>query len=149
MLAMIDGVTVDPRHQVVNAKGRVVEVLRVDDPTFRHFGQVHLVETRPGVIRAWFRHRLQWDQVAPVTGRTRLVMFDDREDSATRGGVVDVVLDAATPTFVTLPPMVWHGFKTLDDVPAILVQHNTQAFVHAQPDEERRAWDDPAFPVAW
>jgi dTDP-4-dehydrorhamnose 3,5-epimerase len=143
----IDGVSLRLLRMVSNARGKVREIVRADDADFPGFGQVHVVETLPGVVRAWFRHQHQVDQLVTVVGACRLVLFDDRPDSPTHGVCMPIVLTAETPWVVNIPPRVWHGFATMGTQPSITVQHNSRAFCHAQPDEDKRALDDPRMPI--
>lgn len=145
----IDGAYVRGLRVVRNAKGTVRECLRADDGDFPGFGQVHVVETLPGIIRAWFRHRLQFDQLNCIHGIARIGLYDDRPGSLTCGAFADITLSAGEPRVVGIPPQVWHGIATIGDQPSVLLQHNSQAFNHAEPDEEKRPFDAPGFPIVW
>ena len=37
-------------------RGRLMEMLRCDDPIFKGFGQVYLTTAYPGVVKAWHYH---------------------------------------------------------------------------------------------
>lgn len=134
---------------VRNDRGVVREFIRADDEDFPGFGQVHLVATLPGVIRAWFRHQVQFDQIYCVAGTCRVGLFDDRAGSPTMGAFADFVLSEESPVLIGIPPMVWHGFATVGETPSVMVQHNNRAFRHAAPDEEKRPHDEPGFPIRW
>ncbi len=138
-----------PLRIVRNDRGEVRKSVRNDDGDFPGFGQVHVVTTLPGVIRAWFQHVHQTDQLAPVVGLTRLGLIDDRADSPTRGAVMDLLLDSETPAIVRIPPLVWHGFTPVGGLPSIVVQHDNRAFVHAAPDEFKLPPDAPPQPLSW
>jgi dTDP-4-dehydrorhamnose 3,5-epimerase len=43
---------------------------------------------------------------------------------------------------VKVPGHYWHGFKVVGNEPALLVYFTTRLYDAAQPDEERRPWDD-------
>ena len=64
----IAGVHVMPLKLVRNDRGRLMEIQRHDDAIFPGFGQVYVTATSPGVVKAWYRHHRQTDQIAPVTG---------------------------------------------------------------------------------
>src|SRR6185436_8042142 len=93
----IAGVTIAPLKLVPNEKGRLMEVQRADDPHFPGFGQVYVTQTFSGVVKAWYRHTKQIDQLAVITGLIKLVLFDDRAKSATRGSVVEILLGELAP----------------------------------------------------
>lgn len=145
----IDGAYRRDLRLVRNDRGTVREFIRADDADFPGFGQVHVVETLPGVIRAWFRHFVQFDQLYCIGGRVRVGLYDDRPDSPTKGAFADLALDADEPVLIGIPPLVWHGFATIGDVPSLMVQHNNRAFRHAAPDEEKQPPEAPGFPIVW
>src|SRR5262245_50775287 len=69
----IGGVVVKPLKRVVNERGWLLEVQRNDDAEHIGFGQAYVTATRPGIVRAWYRHRRQIDNISPVTGLLRVV----------------------------------------------------------------------------
>jgi dTDP-4-dehydrorhamnose 3,5-epimerase len=145
----IAGVVVTPLKLVANERGRLMEVQRVDDPQFPGFGQVYITQSFPGVVKAWYRHTTQIDQIAVVTGLAKLVLFDDRPKSSTRGLVQEVVFGELCPSLVLIPPGVWHGFKAIGTEGAFFLHLNDRPFDFSAPDEDRLAPDDPAIPYSW
>ncbi|TGY88925.1 dTDP-4-dehydrorhamnose 3,5-epimerase [Marinicauda algicola] len=147
--AGIPGVVVTPLKLVANEFGRLMEVQRRDDRDFPGFGQVYVTQSFPGIVKAWYRHTLQIDQLAAITGLVKLVLYDDRPDSAARGRVAEIVMGELAPRLVRIPPGVWHGFKALGDSSAFLLHLNSEPYDFGAPDEERRRADDPSIPFAW
>ena len=145
----IAGVTITPLKLVPNEKGRLMEVQRADDPHFPGFGQVYVTQTFSGVVKAWYRHTKQIDQLAAITGLIKLVLFDDRAKSATRGSVAEILLSELAPKLVLIPPGIWHGFKAVGDTAALLLHINSEPFRFEAPDEERVDLDDPRIPYTW
>lgn len=147
---VIEGVSLRALRMVSNERGKVREIVRADDTDFPGFGQVHVVETLPGVVRAWFLHERQVDQLVVISGACRLVLFDERPGSSTSGTCIQLLLTADHPCLVSFPPRVWHGFATVGTQTSVIVQHNSQAFRHTHPDEEKRSLDDPRMPsICW
>jgi len=58
---MIAGVQVKRLKVIPDERGRVMEILRCDDPMFTQFGQVYMTTTYPKVIKAWHMHKFQED----------------------------------------------------------------------------------------
>ena len=145
----IAGVSLRQLRLVSTPRGKVREFVRCDDPDFPGFGQVHVVETLPGVVRAWYRHQHQVDQLNAIAGRCRVCLFDDRPGSPSHGNFMEVVLSHDQPAVLSFPAQIWHGFATVGDTPSVIVQHNSRAFNHQNPDEEKRPADDTYFPVVW
>ena len=70
------------------------------------------VALRAQAISAWHQHRRRWDFLFAAGGHLRVVLFDLREDSATRGQVNVLNLSPYRPMLVSIPPFVWHGVQT-------------------------------------
>jgi dTDP-4-dehydrorhamnose 3,5-epimerase len=145
----IDGVVVVPLKLLPNARGRLMEIVRRSDPDVIAFEQVYLTSTYPGVVKAWYRHHHQVDQIASISGLVRLVLFDGREDSPSSGAIQEIHLGDLAPRLVRIPPGVWHGFQAVGIHEAFLLHLNSHAFDPAQPDEDRLDPDDPRIPFVW
>jgi dTDP-4-dehydrorhamnose 3,5-epimerase len=138
-----------PLKKVINERGFLLEVQRNDDPHYPGFGQIYVTNTLPGVVKAWYRHQQQTDQIALLKGELLLVLYDSREDSPTRNQLQEIRLSESNPLLVQIPIGVWHGFKALGAEAASLLHLNSLAFNFANTDEERLPCDDPAIPYRW
>ena len=145
----LDGVRVQPLKLLPNARGRLMEVQRADDPGFPGFGQVYITSTYPGVIKAWYRHREQIDQLAAIKGLLKLVLFDDRAESPTKGRSEEIFLGELAPKLVQIPPGVWHGFQAVGPDECFVLHLNSRVFDAAQPDEDRLPPDSGDIPYRW
>ena len=146
---MIDGVKVTDLKLLPNQFGRLMEVQRADEPGFPGFGQAYITETFPNIIKAWYRHTSQTDQMCVVSGMIRLGLFDNRRDSPTRGHVTEIMMGDLKPCLVLIPPGVWHGFQAMGEQSAFLLHLNLTPYDFDNPDEERLAADDPTIPFEW
>jgi dTDP-4-dehydrorhamnose 3,5-epimerase len=145
----MQGVSILPLKRAVNGRGHLMEVQREDDDIFPGFGQAYITSTLPGVIKAWYRHHKQIDQIALVKGELMLVLYDSQEDSPTRGQVLEIPISEHEPKLVQIPPGVWHGFKASGQETAYLLHLNSVAFNFDNVDEVRLPPDDPSIPYAW
>jgi dTDP-4-dehydrorhamnose 3,5-epimerase len=134
---MIQGVKVKNLKVLSDERGRLMEILRRDDPEFIKFGQVYMTTVLPGVVKAWHYHKLQTDSFACVQGKIRLALYDPRKDSATHGEIQDFILSLEEPKLVQIPSGVYHGFKCLGGKEAIVVNIVTEPYNRASPDEYR------------
>lgn len=146
--ASLHQVNIITLKKLTTDRGHLMEVARCDDSFYLGFGQAYITMTKRGVIRAWYRHKQQTDQIALVKGRLLLVLMDSREDSPTFQALQEIRISDDAPALVQIPPGVWHGFQALDGE-AFLLHLNTQPFDFANPDEERLAVDDPKMPYRW
>lgn len=145
----IDGVQTKPLRVMPDERGRLMEILRCDDPLFRKFGQAYMTTVYPGVVKAWHYHRLQWDSFAVVRGMIKLALYDSREGSPTRGQVQEFFLGEHNPLLVQIPPMVYHGFKGIGTEEAIIINLPTEPYNRAEPDEYRLEAHTKDIPYDW
>lgn len=117
---MIDGVQIIPLKRIPDERGTIMHMLRATDPHFQQFGEIYFSTIYNGVIKGWHLHREMTLNYACVFGRIKLVMFDDREGSATRGELMEVFLGPDNYSLVIIPPEVWNGFKGMSDPVSIV-----------------------------
>jgi dTDP-4-dehydrorhamnose 3,5-epimerase len=67
----------------------------------------------------------------------KLVLVDTRETSPTRGVVNEFVIGTHNPRLVTVPSLVYHGWKCIGTEPALVVNVPTEPYRHDAPDEFR------------
>ncbi len=146
---MIDGVEIKKLRVVSDERGHLMEMLRSDDEVFERFGQTYLTTTYPGVIKGWHMHRKQDDNVVCVKGMIKLVLFDGREGSTTRGEVQEVFPGEHNPVLVHIPRGVHHGWKCISDCEAYVVNVPNELYDYDEPDEHRLPYDTPEIPYDW
>ena len=118
---MIEGVKVKKLRVIPDERGRLMEIIRCDDPEFIRFGQVHMTTAYPGVVRGWHYHQRQTDNFAVIKGMVKLVLYDQREDSPTYQEVNKFFIGVHRPTMVQIPSRVLHGFKAVSSEEAIII----------------------------
>jgi dTDP-4-dehydrorhamnose 3,5-epimerase len=146
---MIDGVRVRHLEPHVDERGSLTELLRSDWPEFSRFGQAIATVNLPGVIRAWHVHRRQMDVIVVVSGVVVLPLYDGRPGSPTQGAIEEHMADGSSPFALFVPPGVYHGYKTLGDTPALILNFPSEVYDPAAPDEERVPHDSPDIPYEW
>lgn len=146
---MIEGVKIKKLKVIPDERGRLMEILRNDDECFEKFGQVYMTTNYPGVVKAWHYHKIQTDNVTCAHGMLKVVLYDDREKSPTKGEVNEFFVGMHNPTLITIPPGVYHGWKNIGENEAIAISAPTEAYNYQQPDEYRLPYDDPKIPYNW
>jgi dTDP-4-dehydrorhamnose 3,5-epimerase len=134
---MIKGVKVKKLKIIPDERGRLMEILRSDDKIFKSFGQVYMTTAYPGVVKAWHYHEKQDDNFACVNGKIRLALYDSRKKSSTYKEVNEFILSTDEPILVTIPKMVYHGFKGIADCESIVINTPTLPYNSKKPDEAR------------
>src|SRR6202011_3674432 len=89
----------------------------------------------PAVIKGWHLHKEMTLNYAVVSGMIKLVLYDDRSNSPTRGELQELFVGDSNYVLVRIPPGVWNGFKGMGMTPAIGA--NCATMPHA-PDEIMR-----------
>lgn len=145
----IDGIRTKTLKVIPDERGRLMEILRCDDELFVRFGQVYMTTVYPGVVKAWHWHRRQTDSIAVVKGMLKLVAYDNREGSPTRGQVQEFFIGDHNPMLVQIPPLLLHGFKGISTEETIVVNCCTQPYNPVEPDEERLPAHSPQVPYDW
>jgi dTDP-4-dehydrorhamnose 3,5-epimerase len=145
----IEGVKVCSLKLLPNEKGRLMEIQREDDVIFPGFGQTYITSTFPGIIKAWYRHEKQIDQIAVIVGTLKLVLYDDRENSPSYGQINTIFLGELAPKLVQIPPAIWHGFQAIGTQEAFAVHLNSVAFQADAPDEDRLPFNTNLIPYHW
>ncbi|OIO34674.1 MAG: dTDP-4-dehydrorhamnose 3,5-epimerase [Candidatus Omnitrophica bacterium CG1_02_40_15] len=146
---MIKGVEVKKLKIIPDGRGRLMEILRSDEPIFQKFGQVYMTTAYHGVAKAWHYHKLQDDYFTCISGVMRLALYDSREGSPTHKEINDFVISLDNPILVKIPKLVYHGFKCVSDIEAIVINVPTMAYNYKTPDEYRMDAFDNNIPYDW
>ncbi len=146
---LIEGVRTKVLKIIPDERGRLMETLRSDDAIFIKFGQAYITTAYPGVIKGWHYHKVQVDNFVPVKGMFKVVLYDDREGSKTRGQVNEFFIGAHNPMLLQIPALVLHGFKAIGTEEAIMLNLPTEVYHYGQPDEYRVDPRSPSVPYDW
>ncbi|HKY32944.1 MAG TPA: dTDP-4-dehydrorhamnose 3,5-epimerase family protein [Candidatus Polarisedimenticolia bacterium] len=146
---LIEGVRFKKLNVLADERGRLMEMLRRDDDVFVSFGQAYLTTAYPGVVKGWHYHKVQLDHFVVVKGMMKIVLFDPRDGSPTRGVVNEFFMGEHNPLLLQIPPLVYHGFKCISEQEALVVNLPTEPYRHDDPDEFRLPPHDPSIPYDW
>ncbi len=144
---MIEGVLVTPLRQTSDKRGKIMHMLRCDDPHFQKFGEVYFSCVYPGIVKAWHLHKRMTLNYAVPHGQIKFVLFDNRPGSPTQGKVEEYLLGTDNYSLVIVPPLVWNGFMGLGTEMAIIA--NCTTIPHDPQEIERRDHMDPSIPYQW
>ncbi len=144
---MIEGVVITPLRQIFDERGKVMHMLRKDSAVFSEFGEIYFSCTYPGAIKAWHLHKEMTLNYAVIHGSIKCVLFDDRPDSKTRGCVEEYFLSPENYSLITVPPLVWNGWKGIGSETSIVA--NCATIPHDSNEIERKPVMDPSIPYDW
>ncbi len=147
---LIDGVRVREVRSVITANGVTTEICRSDwnivDGVVK---QTIFVSLRGNAISAWHQHRGRWDYLFVVGGHLRVVLYDPRAESPTRGQVDIFHLSPQRPQLLAVPPSVWHGVQNLASEHSSFVNLFNELYDYDDPDEWRLPPDSDEIPYVF
>jgi dTDP-4-dehydrorhamnose 3,5-epimerase len=143
----IHDVTVTPLRRIPDERGAVFHMLREDSPVFERFGEIYFSTVYPGVVKGWHLHRRMTLNYAVPSGMIKLVCYDDRAESPTCGAVQELHVGDLNYALVTIPPLVWNGFKGEGTTPALVA--NCATIPHDPAEIERLDPFENEIPYDW
>lgn len=144
---MIEGVVVQPLPRFPDDRGQVMRMLSAAEPGFSGFGEVYASSVYPGVVKGWHRRESAVRNYVVLRGMIRLVLYDDRPESASRGALQEIYAGERNYVRVTIPARVWSGFACVGPEEALVVDVVDRP---QDPSDVRRA--DPfgtEIPFSW
>lgn len=134
----IQGVIIKPLKQIPDERGKVMHMLRWDDPEFETFGEIYFSLVYPGVIKGWHLHTKMTLNYAVVSGMIKLVLYDQRKNSPTKGKLEEFFIGEDNYCLVKIPPGVVNGTKGIGIKPAIIANcatlpHDPKEIVRIDP----------------
>ena len=135
---MIEGVRLQPLRQIPDERGKIMHMLRCDDPHFEQFGEIYFSVVYPGVVKGGHLHKRMTLNYACISGTIKLVLYDDREASSTRGVLQEIFIGDSNYQLVKIPFGVWNGFKGIGAAAAIIANcatlpHDPEEIVRLDP----------------
>lgn len=144
----IDGVCLTPLNIISDKRGEVLHMLRSDSSYFNQFGEVYFSLVKSGVVKAWKCHRIMTQNIAVPQGLIKLAIFDERSNSPTFGVLSEIICGRPNHySLVTIPPMLWYGFKAISTTDALLA--NCTDFAHDPSECDRRDTDNKFINYTW
>ncbi|HEX7808930.1 MAG TPA: dTDP-4-dehydrorhamnose 3,5-epimerase [Thermoanaerobaculia bacterium] len=146
----LEGVVTREVLHVPRDHGIITETYRPEwDPTGLPIVHVYQSRLFPGAIGAWSCHAKHTDRLFVNQGHLKIVLFDGRDTSSTFGQIREHFVGDARPTFVVLPPGVWHGLQNLGASDALVLNYPTHAYDYEDPDHWRLPLDTDQIPYTW
>jgi dTDP-4-dehydrorhamnose 3,5-epimerase len=146
---MIEGIRKKDLRVIADERGRLMEMLRCDEPFFSRFGQVYMTTNYPQVVKAWHYHKKQTDNVCCVKGMIKLVLYDSRAGSLTKGEISEFFIGDFNPVLISIPPGIYHGWKCISADESLVISIPTEPYNYEQPDEFRLPPDTADIPYDW
>ena len=143
----IQDVKIYQKKVITDDRGKILHMMRNDDNYFSKFGEIYFSYVFPKKIKAWHIHKKMTLNYVSVYGKIKLVLYDDRETSSTKGTIQEIFLSNENHLLVTIPPLIWNGFTSADNNEAILA--NCSDIPHDKSEILRLNYNDKKFPYNW
>ena len=136
----IDGVILTSLGIIEVEGGNVLHAMKTEDNGFNGFGEAYFSTVEHKVIKGWKRHfEMTLNIVVPI-GHIRFVLFDDRDNSKTKGFYQEVSLSRNNYQRLTVPPMIWFAFEGIAKESSLLL--NLASIPHRKEEQENLSLDE-------
>ena len=132
---MIHDIKITPLKILSDDRGKVMHMLRRDDKVFAKFGEIYFATIYNDKVKGWHLHRESTLNYVCVKGKVKLVLYDDRKSSPSKGSIQEIILSPNKYFMVTIPKNIWNGFKGLDKEESIIA--NCLTLPHDEKEMER------------
>ncbi|TRZ96072.1 dTDP-4-dehydrorhamnose 3,5-epimerase [bacterium] len=135
---MIEGVLIKELEQIPDERGKIMHMLREDDPDFERFGEIYFSVVYPGAVKGWHIHKKMTLNYTVISGMIKLVLYDGRAKSSTYKEVQEIFMGEDKYLLVKIPPGVTNGFKGIGTKPAIIANcatlpHDKEEIIRIDP----------------
>ncbi len=144
---MIHDVKITPLKIISDNRGKVMHMLRTDSQVFKKFGEIYFSTIYHQSIKGWHLHKESVLNYVCIKGKVKLVLFDNRKESSTKGVYQELILSPEDYFLVTIPPNIWNGFKGLDEAESIIA--NCLTLPHDEKEMVRKDPFDKSFSYKW
>ena len=118
---MINDVMITQRRVIPDDRGKIMHIMKMTDSEFKSFGEVYCSTIYPGIVKGWHLHKRMTLNYIVLKGNIRLVLVDLRHGSSTHGEIQEIIIGESNYVMVTIPPLVWNGFRGIGTTEAFLV----------------------------
>lgn len=142
----IEGVKVVALRRIADERGLIMHMLKKTDEHFIEFGEIYFSCGYPGVVKAWHIHKEMTLSNCVVVGMIKLVLFDGRDGSPTKGEIQELFIGEQNYCLVQIPPGVTNGYKAFGDKMAIMANcatlpHDPAELIYIDPFENDIPYD--------
>jgi dTDP-4-dehydrorhamnose 3,5-epimerase len=117
----ITDLNITPLKQIYDDRGAVFHYLRSDSKNFKAFGESYFSIVNPLIIKGWKYHTKIYQNFCVPHGAIKFVVFDNRENSITKGVIQEIILDNhLNYSLLSMPPELWYSFKCISKEASII-----------------------------
>jgi dTDP-4-dehydrorhamnose 3,5-epimerase len=79
----------------------------------------------------------------------KLVLYDSREGSPTKGEINEFFMGVHNPLLVQVPKEIYHGWKCISEKEAVIINIPDEVYLYSAPDEYRLPPHGKEVPYDW
>ena len=144
---MIEEIVITNLKRISVSDGDILHGMKKTDDGYSDFGEIYFSYILKDKIKAWKIHKKMTLNYAVIIGEIKLVLYDDRKNSSSKGNLMEIYSSPENYKLITVPPLVWNGFKTVGSKPAIVA--NCSTLPHQSNEILRKKPDDDSIPYNW
>ena len=143
----IDGIKLTPLKKIYQPKGDVFHCMKKNDLGFKSFGEAYFSTVKYNTVKAWKKHtKMTLNLIVPI-GEIKFVIYDDRENSKSKGSFFEIKLSINNYKRLTIYPNLWFGFKGLGkDLNLLLnladIEHDPKEIIRLELDKINYNWGE-------
>ena len=135
MFENINGVKITSLKKIEDDRGKLLHMIKNKSNIFEKFGEIYFSFTNLNIIKGWYRHKKNTLNMAVIFGECKFVLYDKRQSSPTKNNLFKLKLSLKNYSLLTIPPMIWYGFKTIGEHKSIIA--NCTTLEHSSREMER------------
>ena len=145
---IIKGVVLTSLKQIKDERGAVFHVIKNNSETFYSFGEAYFSKINENIIKGWKYHKEMKQNFCVPHGKLKLVLFDNRSNSESRGEVNEIILDDEENYIrVTVPENIWYSFKCISNNYCLLL--NIANIKHDKEESLQMDLHNDIIPYEW
>jgi dTDP-4-dehydrorhamnose 3,5-epimerase len=143
----IEGVLLNKMSIMDHQDGNIFHLMRNFDEGFCGFGEAYISTIKKNSIKGWKKHNLMTCNFLVPIGSIKIVLYDNRPNSITKGETQEFTLSNKNYQRLTIPSGIWYGFKGIDENDNYLV--NISNMTHQKTEQENCNLDEFEIKYNW
>jgi dTDP-4-dehydrorhamnose 3,5-epimerase len=146
---LIEGVLMHKMRNVMKDNGYLTEIFREEWEEGAEIKHIFQETLNPGEITAWHCHQNTTDRLFASLGSLKIVLYDARKESSTRGLLNVFRVGTAHPHLIVVPPGIWHGVMNIGPEISLIVNITDKVYEYESPDHWRLDEDTDQIPYSF
>ena len=142
---LINGLILTPLDRIEHPKGSIYHAIKKSDKGFYSFGEAYFSSISYGSIKGWKKHGKMILNLIVLVGEVEFVLYDERNNSVTKGLFFSVKLSKKNYQRLTVPVDVWMAFRGIGKGDNILlniasIEHDPNESINIDINSIRYKW---------